>query len=427
VKVADARTHLWSTDFLPELRLGLENLRAHKLRSLLTMLGMIFGVAAVVAMLSIGAGAQQEVMAFIEQLGVRNLIVEAREAPDSQTLQKVRKLSAGLSFKDLRVIQSNIEHISAASARKRFTPSKLMPKPLGGDTPIVYGITPAYATIANLKVATGRFFDDAETSAAAPVAVLGEAASAALFGTDDPIGRYVKVNDQWFRVVGVAGPQLTVQSDVAGIPAQDRNNIIYVPLYSSVFRLEDGQSAQKDEIDGIYLQMNQGSDITGAAAMIRGILDVAHRGAGDFTIISPAELLAEQRRTQRIFEMVMVAIASISLLVGGIGIMNIMLASVLERTREIGVRRAIGARQRDVVRQFLIETTIISLTGGVAGILTGVGLSQLIGVLAGWSTIVTTSSIVLAFGVSVAIGIVFGLYPAVRASRLDPVKALHYE
>jgi putative ABC transport system permease protein len=423
----DTRSHLWSTDFLPELRLGLENLRAHKLRSLLTMLGMIFGVAAVVAMLSIGAGAQQEVMAFIEQLGVRNLIVEAREAPDNQALQKVRKLSAGLSFQDLRVIQSNIENISAASARKRFTPSKLMPKPLAGDSPLVYGVSPAYATILNLAVASGRFFDETETTSAAPVAVLGEAAAAALFGADDPIGRYVKVNDQWFRVIGVAGPQLTVQSDVAGIPAQDRNNIIYVPLYSSVFRLEDGQSAQKDEIDGIYLQMTPGSDIPGAAAMIRGILDVAHRGAGDFTIVSPAELLAEQRRTQRIFEMVMVAIASISLLVGGIGIMNIMLASVLERTREIGVRRAIGARQRDVVRQFLIETTIISLTGGVAGIIMGVGLSQLIGVLAGWSTIVTTSSIVLAFGVSVAIGIVFGLYPAVRASRLDPVKALHYE
>ena len=421
------RTHLWSTDFLPELRLGLENLRAHKLRSLLTMLGMIFGVAAVVAMLSIGAGAQQEVMAFIEQLGVRNLIVEAREAPDNQALQKVRKLSAGLSFQDLRVIQSNIDNISASSARKRFTPSKLMPKPLAGDSPVVYGVSPSYAIIGNLKVASGRFFDDAETTAAAPVAVLGEAAAAALFGAEDPIGRYVKVNDQWFRVIGVAGPQLTVQSDVAGIPAQDRNNIIYVPLFSSVFRLEDGQSAQKDEIDGIYLQMAQGSDITGAAAMIRGILDVAHRNAGDFTIVSPAELLAEQRRTQRIFEMGMGAIASISLLVGGIGIMNIMLASVLERTREIGVRRAIGARQRDVVRQFLIETTIISLTGGVAGILTGVGLSQLIGVLAGWSTIVTTSSIVLAFGVSVLIGIVFGLYPAVRASRLDPVKALHYE
>jgi putative ABC transport system permease protein len=423
----DARTHLWNTDFLPELRLGLENLRSHKLRSALTMLGMIFGVAAVVAMLSIGAGAQQEVMAFIEQLGVRNLIVEAREAPDGQTLQKVRKLSAGLSFQDMRIIQTNLDGIDSASARKRFTPSKLLPRPFGSDMPIVYGVTPSYQTIGNLQVASGRFFTSEETTAAAPVAVLGEAAAAALFGAEDPIGRYVKVNEQWFQVIGVAGPQLTVQSDVAGIPAQDRNNIIYVPLYSSIFRLEDGQSAQKDEIDGIYLQMRQGSDIPGAAALMRGILNVAHRGAADFTIISPAELLAEQRRTQRIFEMVMVAIASISLLVGGIGIMNIMLASVLERTREIGVRRAIGARQKDVVRQFLIETTIISVSGGVAGILLGVGLSQLIGVLAGWSTIVTTSSIVLAFGVSVFIGIVFGLYPAVRASRLDPVKALHYE
>jgi putative ABC transport system permease protein len=423
----DARTHLWSADVLPEFRLGLENLRAHKLRSLLTMLGMIFGVAAVVAMLSIGAGAQQEVMAFIEQLGVRNLIVEAREAPDNQTLQKVRKLSAGLSFQDLRIIQTNLDGIAALSARKRFTPSKLTPRPLGGDSPIVYGVSPSYQVIGNLQVAMGRFFDDGETSAAAPVAVLGEAAAAALFGTEEPVGKYVKVNDQWFRVVGVAGPQLTVQADVGGVPAQDRNNVIYVPLYSSVFRLEDGQSSQKDEIDGIYVQMKPGSDVPAAAALIRGILDVAHRGAGDFTIISPAELLAEQRRTQRIFEMVMVAIASISLLVGGIGIMNIMLASVLERTREIGVRRAIGARQKDVVRQFLIETTIISLTGGVAGILLGVGLSQLIGILAGWSTIVTTGSIVLAFGVSVFIGIVFGLYPAVRASRLDPVTALHYE
>ena len=325
------------------------------------------------------------------------------------------------------MIQANLADISAVSARKRFTPTKLLPRPIGGDMPTVYGVSPAYTAIGNLRVAAGRFFSEQETVGAAPVAVMGEAAAATLFGADDPVGQYVKVNEQWFQVIGIAGPQLTVQSDVAGLPAQDRNNLIYVPLYSSVFRLEDGQSWRKDEIDGVYLQMKTGADIPAAAALLRGILDVAHRGAGDYTIVSPAELLAEQRRTQRIFEMVMVAIASISLLVGGIGIMNIMLASVLERTREIGVRRAIGARQRDVVRQFLIETTIISLTGGVVGILMGVGLSQLIGVLAGWSTIVTTSSIVLAFGVSVAIGIVFGLYPAIRASRLDPVTALHYE
>jgi putative ABC transport system permease protein len=415
-----------ASDFLPDLRMGLENLRAHKLRSLLTMMGMIFGVAAVVAMLSIGAGAQQEVMAFIEQLGVRNLIVEAREAPDQQTLQKIRKLSAGLNFQDYRVIQANLEGITASTARKRFTPTKLLPKPQG-DSPVVYGVSPEYTTIANLQVVSGRFFDEAETTSAAPVAVLGEAAAAALFGVDDPIGEYVKVNEQWFQVVGVAGPQLTAQSDVAGIPAQDRNNLIYVPLYSAIFRLEDGQTRQRDEIDGIYLQMRSSNEIPASAALLRGLLNVSHREAGDFTIVSPAELLAEQRRTQRIFEMVMVAIASISLLVGGIGIMNIMLASVMERTREIGVRRAVGARRRDVIRQFLIETTIISLAGGVLGVLVGVGLSEVIGYLAGWSTIVTTWSIVLAFLVSVAIGLIFGLYPAVRAAGLDPVKALHYE
>ena len=415
-----------NTDFLPDLRMGLENLRAHKLRSLLTMLGMIFGVAAVVAMLSIGAGAQQEVMAFIEQLGVRNLIVEAREAPDSQTLQKTRQLSPGLTFKDFRVIQANVEGISAATARKRFTPSKLLPRPQS-DPPMVYGVSPDYVRIANLALVSGRFFDDHETSAAAPVTVLGEAAAASLFGADDPIGRYVKVNEQWFQVIGVAGPQLTVQSEVAGLPAQDRNNLMYVPLYSAIFRLEDGQSQQKDEIDGIYLQLQSGSDIPSAASLLRGLLNVSHRQAGDFTIVSPAELLAEQRRTQRVFEMVMVAIASISLLVGGIGIMNIMLASVMERTREIGVRRAIGAKRRDVIRQFLIETTIISLAGGVMGVIVGVALSRAIGYLAGWSTIVTTTSIVLAFLVSVTIGLVFGLYPAARAASLDPVKALHYE
>src|SRR5438552_5630448 len=161
MSLIDARGHLWSTDFLPEFRLGLENLRAHKLRSMLTMLGMIFGVGAVVAMLSIGAGAQQEVMSFIEQLGVRNLIIEAREAPDGQTLQKVRKLSSGLSFQDLRIIQTNLDGISAASARKRFTPSKLTPKPIGSDMPVVYGVAPAYQTILNLRVASGRFFDEA--------------------------------------------------------------------------------------------------------------------------------------------------------------------------------------------------------------------------------------------------------------------------
>ncbi len=413
-------------DVRRELAQGLDNLRTHKLRSLLTMLGMIFGVGAVVAMLSIGAGARQEVIAFIEQLGVHNIIVEAREATDDQTLQKTRKLSAGLTLADLRGIEANLEHLVVTSARKRLTPQKMLPKPLV-DTPAIYGVAPTYAELAGLRIASGRFFDVLDHDAASAVAVVGQAAAASLFGPDDPIGKFVKVNQQWFQVIGTVGPQLGAEVDVAGLPVQDRNNVIYVPLSALMLRVEDSQSWRKDEIDGLYLRLTPEADVTTAGAVVRGLLDASHRAAGDFSVIVPADLLAEQQRTRRIFEVVMVAIASISLLVGGIGIMNIMLASVLERTREIGVRRAIGARKVDIIKQFLVETALITTTGGAVGILLGAALSQLVGYFAGWSTIVSAMSIGLAFFVSVSVGIVFGVYPAVRAASLDPVHSLHYE
>jgi putative ABC transport system permease protein len=410
----------------PEVGHGLDNLRAHKLRSALTMLGMIFGVAAVIAMLSIGAGAQQKMIAFIEQLGVRNVIVEARESADDQTLQKVRKVSPGLTFADLRAVQANLAGLEAASARKRLVPTEVRPKPQG-DMPTMFGVAPEYQRIAGLRTIQGRFFDARDNDAAAPVAVLGQAAAASLFGIDDPVGQFVKINQQWFRVIGVAGPQLVAESDLAGLPAVDRNNVIYVPLRSALLRIEDSRSYYKDEIDAMYLSMAPTASVTTAGATVRGLLDTFHRGASDFTVVVPAELLAQQERTKQLFEFVMVAIASISLLVGGIGIMNIMLASVMERTREIGVRRAVGARRRDIVRQFLIETTIITVSGGLMGTVVGVSLSELVAYFAGWSTVVTVTSVVLACAVSVSVGIVFGLYPAVRAARLDPVYALHYE
>jgi putative ABC transport system permease protein len=410
----------------PELGHGFDNLRAHQLRSALTMLGMIFGVAAVIAMLSIGAGAQQKMIAFIEQLGVRNVIVEAREATDYQTLQKVRKISPGLTFADLRAVEANLEGLVAASARKRLVPTELRPKPQG-EMPTMFGVAPVYQTIAGLRTIRGRFFTEADDASAAPVAVLGQAAAAALFGIDDPMGQFVKINQQWFAVIGVAAPQLVAESDVGGLPAVDRNNVIYVPLRSALLRIEDSQSGYKDEIDAMYLTLQPTASVTAAGTTVRGLLDAAHRGASDFTVIVPAELLAQQERTKQLFEFVMVAIASISLLVGGIGIMNIMLASVMERTREIGVRRAIGATRRDIIRQFLIETTMITVSGGLAGTVVGVALSNLVAYFAGWSTVVTVSSVVLACAVSVSVGIVFGLYPAVRAARLDPVFALHYE
>jgi putative ABC transport system permease protein len=411
-------------DVLPTIAMGIDNLLAHKLRSMLTMLGMIFGVAAVVAMLSIGAGAQQQVMAVIEAMGVRNLIVESKPAPDQEAFQRLRQTSPGLSLADMRVIKATVDDVGASTARKRFTPSKLIPKPFA-DTPTVFGVEPTFRGIAGLQIAEGRFITAEDDTVAAPIAVLGEGARIALFGGRAALGEHVKVNEQWLRVVGVCASVISAQSGSG--PSEDRNNVIYVPLRTAILRLEDRQSQRQDEIDGIYLQMPTADATVPASRVVRRILGETHRGADDFTLVVPSELLAEQRRTQRIFELVMVAIASISLLVGGIGIMNIMLASVLERTREIGVRRAVGARRREIIRQFLLEATLISCAGGVVGVVAGVVLSWIIGRLAGWTTLVSLTSIVLAFSVSVAIGLIFGVYPARRAAALDPVEALHYE
>jgi putative ABC transport system permease protein len=412
--------------WVPDLRLGFENLSSHKLRSLLTMLGMIFGVAAVVSMLSIGAGAQHKVMSFIEQMGVRNLIVEAREASNDSSLSKIRRISPGLTLQDYEMIREQVSQIVESTPRKRFTPTKLIPK-AQQDVPVIYGVQPSYLQIAGLRVIRGRFFDFEDNENAAPVCVLGAGAKTSLFGASDAVGQYVKVNDQWFHVIGVVGPQLTTETEVSGLPTEDLNNLIYAPVNAVLTRLDDADSYLHDEIDGIYLELKSASEAPVVAEVVRGILNVSHHHAGDFSLIVPVELLAEQQRTERLFNTVMVAIASISLLVGGIGIMNIMLASILERTREIGVRRAVGARKRDIVRQFIIEAILISFAGGIIGVVFGFGMSRLIAWLAQWSTIVTPASILLAFLVSISVGLIFGIYPAVKAARLDPVEAIRYE
>ena len=411
---------------LPDLTQGLENLLSHKLRSLLTMLGMIFGVAAVVSMLSIGAGAQQKVMAFIEQLGVRNLIVEAREASNWQQMQKVRRTSPGLTLLDYETIRNNLSGVQEGTPRKRFTPAKVQPKPQL-DVPVVYGVQPGYLSIAGLKITEGRFFTASEDAGSAPVCVLGAGAKDSLFGASPAIGEYIKLDEQWFRVVGVASPQLAAQGDLPGAASEDQNNLIYAPLNSVLFRVADSQNWFKDEIDGIYLNLVSADESSSKAQVVRGILNSSHHNTGDFSVIVPAELLAERRRTEQLFNTVMVAIASISLLVGGIGIMNIMLAAILERTREIGVRRAVGATQKDIIRQFVIEAVLISFAGGLLGVVLGFGMSELIAWFAGWSTVVTLPSILLAFIVSISVGLVFGIYPAMKAARLDPVEAIRYE
>jgi len=412
--------------WIRDAKLGMQNLMLHGMRSLLTMLGMIFGVAAVVAMLSIGAGARQKVMALIEQMGVHNLIVEAKETVEWQAHQKVRKLSPGLTLKDYRVIHDDLEGIVASTPRKRLTPSKIIPK-AQQDMPNVMGVNSTYQQIAGLHLLSGRFFDQGDDGRGAAVCVLGAAAKWSLFGSSNPLDQYVKVNEQWFRVIGVVSPQLSAQGDSSGTASVDVNNTIYIPLQSAFLRLEDSYSSVRDEIDGIYLNLAGNANISESAQVVRAVLDASHHGADDFSIVVPAELLAEQKRTEQLFNTVMVAIASISLLVGGIGIMNIMLASILERTREIGLRRAVGAKQSDIVRQFVVEATMISFAGGTIGVIFGFFISRLIAWLAGWSTIVTFSSIALAFLVSISVGLVFGIYPATKAARLDPVEAIRYE
>ena len=297
--------------YLPDLGLGLQNLLLHKLRTLLTMLGMIFGVSAVIAMLSIGAGARQQAMAFLEQLGVRNLIVEAREANAWDELQKMRKVSPGLTLQDYRVIRASATNIVESTPRKRFIPAKLIPKPQG-DLPLVYGVDPNYQRIGNLRVSAGQFFDADENDHAAPVAVLGEAARTALFGQEEAVGKYIKVNEQWLHVIGVVGPQLSSGGPIEGVPSQDLNNLIYTPLNTAILRLEDSRSDMKDEIDGIYLQLASADQSPTTAEIVRGVLNVTHHGARDFSLLVPAELLSEQKRTQRVFNLVMVAIADLA-------------------------------------------------------------------------------------------------------------------
>src|ERR1044071_253495 len=411
---------------LPEIKMGLASLFAHKLRSLLTMLGMIFGVGAVVAMLSITAGAQKEMMSFIDQLGVNNIIVEAHEALDRNELQSVRAISPGLTFRDFRAISENVAGLAAITPRKRFKPQRLLPK-TSQEPPQLIGVLPNFVEINSLKLVAGRFFTDDENKSSAPVCVLGESAKVNLLGFDKAVGKYVKVNDTWLQVIGVLTPQASGDADVEGASASNRNNLVIAPLNTVMRRFEDNTSYLKDEIDGIYMKVGPNIDSIETSNVVRAILTATHKDAGDFTVIVPAGLLEQKKQTQMIFNVVMICIAGISLLVGGIGIMNIMLATVLERTRESGIRRAIGASQKDIVRQFLTEAVLISIAGGLIGIAFGVTLSKIIASAAGWSTLVTGSSIGVAFGVSVFIGLLFGIYPAVQAAKLDPIEAIRYE
>ena len=411
---------------LSDFAQAFDNLRAQKIRSMLTALGIVFGVGSVIGMLAIGAGAREESLRFIEQLGVRNVLIESRPAATEEELQTRRRSSPGLTERDVRIIRANIEGLEELSARRVLHPARVLPKP-AREVPELYGVEPSYKLIHSLHLADGRFFDTGDYERSAPVCVLGQGAKINLLGYDAAVGKYVKVNDVWLEVLGVLRELVPAGSQSSGGKMQDLNNVVYIPLNTFHYRYFDRSSYMKDDLDGIDIRLQPAADSVEVAKVVTTILSSTHHKTEDFTVTIPAALLAQQQRTQSIFTYVMVAIAAISLLVGGIGIMNIVLATVMERTREIGIRRATGARRHDIVRQFLTESVLISVGGGLLGIGFGFFLAWLIARTAEWQTIVTPASVVIAFGVSVAVGVVFGLYPAVKASRIDPIDALRYE
>jgi putative ABC transport system permease protein len=288
-------------------------------------------------------------------------------------------------------------------------------------------VRPSYAVIHNLRVDEGRFLEANDDETCAAVCVLGQNAKVNLLGYGPAVGKFVKINDSWLEVVGVLGEQIPASTGSSGGQMEDRNNIAFVPFKTFQYRFWDMGSYLKDELDGIDLRLKLGADSVEVAKVVTAVINSTHHNTPDFTVTIPAALLAQQQRTQTIFTYVMVAIAAISLLVGGIGIMNIVLATVMERTREIGVRRSIGARRADIVRQFLTESVLISTGGGLLGVGFGFFLSWLIATTAEWRTIVTPYSVLIAFGVSVAVGVMFGIYPAVKAARINPIDALRYE
>ncbi len=407
-------------DWRTGIRQALDEFAHHKLRTLLTLLGMIFGVGAVISMLSIGKGAQREALQMIDTLGLRNIIVEAIPQPDER-LTEIRKDSLGLTLRDLEIATETLPQVVRSTAIKRINVHALF-SDTGRSDAQVLGVSPSYFETSHLRLATGRFFDEGANARYAQSCVIGPQVAWDLFGSQDPLGEHLKVNHVWLTVIGVLEPRELASDEFQGIELARPENRIFLPLQTALKRFRF--KPLEDEIDAFHLEVSEQKTIASAATTLGYLLDNRHQGIHDIKLIVPEALLRQHQKTQAIFDIVMASIAGISLLVGGIGIMNIMLATVLERTREIGIRRAIGARRADIRRQFLIEALTISLMGGLAGIGLGFGLAWGISLFSGWPFAWSLAAPAVAFSVCALTGLGFGLYPAIKAAELDPIEAL---
>ncbi len=398
------------------------NLAGHPLRSGLTMLGMVFGVAAVIAMLSIGAGAQRQALEMIERLGARNVLIRDVDRGDDE-LEEIRKNSLGVSPRDAVAIADAVPGVVETSTRVTIDPSIVFSDGFKTDA-VVNGVGEHHRQLTNIGIVEGRFIDALDIRTHAQVCVIGHGVRRDLFGFEPVLGRVLKVDDVWLEVVGVlegTGPETSVQ----GVALGSADGEIFIPVTTAIRKFD--HPPLEAPLDEIIVRLDETAVPAEAATMIESLLERMHGGEDDFEIVVPDALLEQSRKTRRMFSLVMGCIAGISLLVGGIGIMNIMLATVFERTREIGIRRAVGARPRDIRTLFLMESFAISVLGGVTGIVVGVAIARLVAASAGWPTVVTLWSVLVSSGVSIAVGLVSGLYPALRAAELNPIDALRWE
>ena len=415
----------------------MRSLWLHRLRSLLTVLGIVFGVASVIAMLAIGEGASYKAQEEIKNLGSQNVIVRSIKPPEEQKVSdkgsQSRVLEYGLTYKDVQRIRSTLPGVKVVlPARNMRDEVRNIENKL--DCQVV-GTVPWYPEMRNHLVASGRFFTDAEMDAQASVCVLGAETVPVLFPFSSPLGKHVRVGSEYYQVIGVMEPRgQEVKVDGSPDPDKTATRRIYIPLETAKLRYGEilarrrpgSFEAERIELHEITIKVASLEEVTSVADAVKQVLQRNHKKL-DYEIVIPLELLKKAEAFKRIFNIVLGSIAAISLLVGGIGIMNIMLASVTERTREIGIRRALGARRRDIVSQFLVETVLLSAAGGILGVALGLLIPLIVTHAAGLPTIIAFWSPMLAFSISAFVGVVFGLYPALRAANMDPVEALRHE
>ena len=443
------------------VRTAAEAVQHNKVRAALTSLGILFGVASVIAMLAIGKGAEQEILEQMRLLGSNNVVitplVEQKEGKVEERPEKeVKKFSPGLTYADAQAVARVIPGVEVTSAE--IVVNTTLTREGRHRSGKVVGVDTTYFRLTNLALGSGRWFTPIEVQRGLPVAVIGYGVRTRFFTTEDPIGKPLKVGGVWVTVVGVLRDRHVSDQTVQRLGIRDTNMDVYVPVHTLLLRFRNRalltqrdveaaarpagvgtddsgteteeqrqERTNRNQLDRIIVRVTDSKLVPSVTSVMQRMLQRRHNTVVDFEITVPELLLRQEQRTKTIFNVVLGAIASISLIVGGIGIMNIMLASVLERIREIGVRRAVGATQKDILLQFLSEAVLISVAGGLAGIVVGGGLSAGIERFAGIQTVVSSLSVVVAFGVSFSVGLAFGILPAHRAARQDPVVCLRYE